>query len=331
MAVWMLVLGFALLGLVAFDTITTTLSSSKPAGPLTAWIWKTWWRVGHRVARGPHSLLLRTAGPGSLVVTALTWLALLWLAWTLIFSADPSAVAEGTTRIPGDAWDRAYFAGYTTFTLGIGDYVPVGAPWQLLTVASTVSGLAITTVAITYLVPIVTAVTERRQQASAIAILGNDGYEIVKNAWQGDSLRYLEPVVLQLTNSLILTAERHLAYPVLHAFHSSSRLTELRVQSVALDDALTLVAHGVPEWAGRPHPAAISGARGALDQLLERSGVGKAEPAPLELGPLREAGIPTVDDATFERRVQGLRGHRERIAAYAGESAWPQRPGQRED
>ena len=322
MAVWMLVVGACLLVLVAYDAVATTLSTSNPAGPLTARLWRTWWRIARRAARGPHSGWLKTAGPGSLVVTATVWLLLLWTGWTLVFSADPDAVVSATTRSPADWSERAYFAGYTAFTLGVGDYVPVGAVWQLLTVVASVSGLALTTVAITYLVPVVTAVTQRRQQASNIAALGQDGTEIVTSSWHEGSVRYLEPVLIQLTSSLLLTAERHLAYPVLHAFHSSSRRGELRVQVVALDDALTLVEHGMSDGVRGPHPAAVSGARRAIAQLVERAGVGKAQPAPIELGPLRDAGIPTVDDETFRERVRALTEHRERLAAYSAESAW---------
>ena len=52
-------------------------------------------------------------------------------------------------------------AGFTAFTLGVGDYIPNGQPWEVLTAIAVVSGLGLTTLAIIYLVPVVSAVTAR--------------------------------------------------------------------------------------------------------------------------------------------------------------------------
>jgi hypothetical protein len=321
--VWMLVVGALLLAVVAYDAAAATIATGTTDGPLTLRIGRTWWTVAHKAARTPESRILTSAGPLILVTTIVVWLVLMWLGWTLIFAADPSAVVSSTAREPADWFARAYFAGFTTFTLGVGDFVPVGAVWQLLTVLATISGLALTTTAITYLVPVVGAVTDRRKQAAFISALGGQAHRIVVAAYDGGSVAYLETVLQQLTQSLILTAERHLAYPVLHFFHPPSAVTELRVQLAALDDALTLIQHGLAPDVGRPHPDAISGARAAVAQLLQRARatVGP-EAQPLDLGPLRQAGIATVDDATFRDRIATLQEHRSQVAAYLAESHW---------
>jgi len=127
----------------------------------------------------------------------------------LVFAADASAVVSSETRLPADFMERAYFAGFTILTLGMGDYAPVGAPWQLLTVIATVSGLASTTGAITYIIPVVTSATQGSQQASSINALGGQAHRIVSNAYDDGSVRYLEPVLIQLTGSLLPTAQRH--------------------------------------------------------------------------------------------------------------------------
>lgn len=322
MSVWMMIVGAALIGLAAFDAAVTTLSTSSAGGPITSRLARSWWSAAHRLARRPTSMLLTSSGPAILVATVTVWLVLLWSGWTLVFAAEPSAVVSSSSRVPTDLWGRAYFAGFTIFTLGIGDQVPVGAVWQLLTVVSTVSGLALTTTAITYLVPVVTAATDRNTQASTIAGLGGQAHRIVLNAADGGSVRYLEPVLLQLTSSLLLTAERHLAYPILHYFHPRDVRTELRLQLPALDDALTLIEHGLTDQVGRPHPAAIDGARAAIGQLLELAHLSPRTSAPpLDLAPLRVA-LPTVDDRAFATALEPLRGRRERLAAYAAQSGW---------
>lgn len=163
------------------------------------------------MAKRPDSRLRTSAGPLIVVATIVVWLLLLWAGWTLILAADASAVVSSATRVPANFMERAYFAGFTIFTLGMGDYAPVGAPWQLLTVIATVSGLALTTAAITYIFPVVTAATQRTQQASVITALGGQAHRIVLNAYDNGSVRYLEPVLIQLTDGLLLTAQRHLA------------------------------------------------------------------------------------------------------------------------
>ena len=318
-----LIVGFSLLGVAAYDAVVTTISTTSAGGPLTSRVGHGYWRVAHRLARGPTSHLLTAAGPAVLVITIGIWLLLLWLGWTLVFAADPSAVVASATHEPATWVERDYFAGFIAFTLGVGDYVPVGAPWQLLSVVATISGLGLTTAAITYLVPVVTAATQRGQQAATIAALGGDAYAIVRSAYHDGSVRYLEPVLLSTTDQLLLTAERYLTYPILHYFHPRSPETELRLQLAALSDALTLVEHGLAESVGRPHPASISGVRAAIDQLLDRAQItSTSDPTPLHLAPLREAGLEVVEEEIFARRIASSADQRGRLASYAAESKW---------
>lgn len=321
-SVVVLLAGLGVLGFTAWDAVATTLSSTTAVGPLTGRLTRWGWRAAHRLARRPTSPILAAAGPLLLVATLATWLLLVWVGWTLIFSADATAVVSSTTGEPADWSQRAYFAGFTTFTLGIGNYVPASAPWELATVVSTVSGLALTTIAITYLLPVVSAATERSAQAANIAGLGEGAHAIVLNSYDDGSVRFLEPVLLQLTQGLLVTAERHLTYPILHYFHPRSPQVELRIQLAALDDALTLVESGLSDEVRRPHPAAISGARAAISQLIARADVTEVAPRPLRLETLRDAGMPVTDDASFAECVVQLSEHRRRVAGYAAESKW---------
>lgn len=328
MSIWMLVLGLLLLGVASYDIAVTTISTTSASGPLTGWISSRWWHLAHRFARRPRSLLLTSAGPLVLVGTVFVWLLLLWAGWTLVFAAEPSAVVAELSGEPADWWSRVYFAGFTTFTLGVGDYAPAGAPWQVLTVVATISGLAITTASITYLIPVVTAATDRSRLAGRISVLGNSAHEMVINAHLEGSVQYLERLIVSLTDDVLLTAERHVAYPILHYFHPGSARTELRVQLTALDDALTLVEHGLATEVGRPHPAAGRALRAAITHLLERANVRtERDPAQLDLEPLRRAGLATVTDAAFARALDDLDAHRRRMAGYAAESQWDRETG----
>lgn len=321
----MLLLGGALLLIAAYDALSTTLSVGAAAGPLTARVGGWWWRFVHIAARRPTSPLMVSSGPVVVLITIGVWLALLWGGWTLVFAADPGAIVSSTTGEPAPGWTRLYYAGFTAFTLGVGDYVPAGQAWQVLTSVAVVSGLGLTTLAITYLVPVVSAVTARRVQANTIAGLGASPQDIVIAACRDGGFDFLDHRLPPLADSLLETAERHLSYPVLHYFHSAQRHVDLRTQAFVLDEAVTILQHGVTDDVA-PHPAVLEGVRHAVSQLIQRATAepveGAAHAAP-DLAPLRAAGIPTVDDATFTERVGELSEHRRRLASFAQESYWP--------
>lgn len=320
----MLPIGGALVLLAAYDALSTTLSVGAAAGPLTSRIGAGWWRLVHVIVRRPTSALMVSSGPVVLLITIGVWLALLWGGWTLVFAADPDAIVSSTTGAPAPGWTRVYYAGFTAFTLGVGDYVPDGQLWQVLTSVAVVSGLGLTTLAITYLVPVVSAVTARRVQANTIAGLGSSPQAIVVAACRDGRFDYLDHRLPPLGDALLETAERHLSYPVLHYFHGAQRHVDLRTQAFVLDETVTILQHGVADEAA-PHPAVLDGLRHAVSELIQRARAepadGPAPPAP-DLAPLRAAGIPTVDDATFAERVGELSEHRRRLTSFARESLW---------
>ena len=327
MDTWMLPVGGLVIVAVGFDAISTTLSVGAAAGPITSRICAGWWSLARRLARGPTSPVVVSTGPVVVLLTIGVWLALLWGGWTLVFSADPDAVISSASREPAGGWTRVYYAAFTTFTLGVGDYIPNGEVWQILTGVAVLTGLGLTTLAITYLVPVVSAVTARRVQASTIAGLGATPQDIVVSAYRDERFPFLDHRLPQLADSILLTAERHLTYPVLHYFHSAERRADLRVQLVALDEAVSILQHGVDPRVA-PHPASLDSARHAIQQVIRRATSEPTDsppPAPPDLAPLRDAGIATVDDDTFARRLDELGEHRRRLASFSRVSlfAWP--------
>lgn len=327
MQVWMLLGGIVIVAAAVVDALSTTLAASSAAGPITARVGGGCWRLLRRLAGGPESPVMAVAGPATVLVTVGAWLLLLWLGWTLVLASHPDAIVASATGTPAGWWARAYFAAYSLFTLGLGDYIPAGAPWQIATSLALINGLGLTTLAITYLIPVVSAVTERRQQASTIAALGQDAQSIVLNAWDGSTLRFLDQHLLLISQEILRTAQRHLSYPILHFYHSRSRSQEFAVSVAALDEALTMIEHATDE-AVRPHRAAIRMARNAIRELLAIIESTFHEPAdqtppPPDLAPLRSAGIPLVTDPEFAARIDELDDHRSRLLAFVVGSTWP--------
>ena len=220
---------------------------------------------------------------------------------------------------------RVYFVGFTLFTLGNGDYVPGGPAWRVLTAVASFTGLFLVTLAITYLLPVVQAVAQKRALAGRIHSLGATGAEIAAQArGPGSSLeRQIESVAADLT----LHAERHLVYPVVHYFQSHGHRTALAPRLAALSDALLLMRHGLPE-ADRPEPTALGSLEGALDGYLDIVRGTLASPSKDAPPPPIAGSLPRAADEA-DRALAAASQDRERqrrlLRAIVGQSGheWP--------
>ncbi len=321
----MLIVGVLLVTVGVGEAAATALSPNTRAGPLTGGLLRQAWRV-LRAAGRRASVVLSASGPVLLAVTGGLWILVVWLGWLLIFSADTSAVVSSTSGAPADFFDRVYYTTYTLFTMGNGDFRPAGAPWQAATSVALANGLALVTLAITYLVPVVTAISARRHQASMIAALGPDPVAIVRAGWDGEGFEFLESRIDQLMPSVMMTAQRHLPYPVMHYIRGREVRSAFPPQVAALDEAVTILERGVAPEA-RPQPARLRSFRSALDQLLgilevQTSGEEQPVPPPPSLAPLTEVGIPTVDQDDFEVSLQGAAPHRARLREFVAHGGW---------
>lgn len=305
----------------AHDVGTTTLVTGRRAGPLT----ELWSRsVAHLLtsrARRPPSLLTTWSGPVGVVTIIVTWLVLLWTGWSLLFLSHPHAVVEATTGDPADAWSRLYYTAVAAFTLGFGDFVPGTVSSQALTGVALVSGLALTSMAITYLVPVVTAVVEQRHQARRIASLGATPHGVVVDGWDDGTTPHLQRRLESLADDVLLAAVRGQSYPTLHLFQSSDAEGDLRLQAWFLDDVLMLLEHGLAS--GRPPAGLVAETRQAIDQLMARTTPpGWVQARRLDLSPLRRAGLPVVAPEVFQRALAREEDRRARIASIAATSPW---------
>ena len=278
-------LGAVVVAVALYDVLKTTLSAQGGA-PLTSALSAGLWAL---LGRGPaHGLPRRAAGGVILTAVPVAWTLLLWTGWTLVFASGDGAVVDASSQTPADLPARVYFVGFTLFTLGNGDYVPSGGAWQVLTAVASFTGLFLVTLAITYLLPVVQAVAEKRSLAGRIHSLGATGVEIAAQAGgPGSSLeRQLESAAADLT----LHAERHLVYPVLHYFASDEARTALAPRLAALSDGLLLLRHGLPE-ADRPDPTALGSVEGALDDYLATVRGSLASPSEDASPPAPSAGL----------------------------------------
>ncbi|MDF9718143.1 ion channel, partial [Nocardioides sp. ChNu-99] len=253
---------------VLVDALMTTLSVSAGAGPLTSRVVGVCWRVAVRRHRqDDESSFLTGVGSVLLVGTVLTWVLLLWTGWALVLAGSGSVV-DSTTRVPAGAADVVYFTGFTLFTLGTGDFVAHDPEWREVTALASFCGLFIVTLAITYLISVVSAVVSRRALAVQIHALGDTAPEMVARAWVGDRFSDMfEQQLIGLLPAVATSAEQHLAYPALDYFHSSRPALAAPTAVAQLDEALTVLTHGVPETE-RPDANALRPLRYALSRYL---------------------------------------------------------------
>lgn len=319
--------GASMVLLALLDLGWTTIAAGSGGGPLTRRIARSLWRRSlalHR--RNPSHALLHRTGP--LLVAALfaTWIALVFGGWSAVFLSAEGAVRRATTDVPADLVDRLYFTGYTVFTLGVGDYRPGQGVWQLVTVVATANGLVLVTLGITYLVPVASAVSQRRQLASSISGLGEDGTDIVLSAWNGERFGAVELHLAALASMLDGVQNRHLAYPVLHYFHSEERATAAPLQVVHLAQAVEAWRLAVAPSV-RPDAFTLRTVDRALDAFLGTLGEAHIRPAgepvaPVPLDRLRTAGIPTVSVAVHEQALEASTERRRLLAGLLLADGW---------
>lgn len=326
MTVVLVSLGLLLLVVAFVDVAWTAVAAGSGAGPLSSRLSRTLWRAALGLHRARSSqTLLTVAGVVIVLCVLLTWIVLVLAGWLMVFSSTDGAVRAASTDVPGHFVDRVYFTGYTVFTLGLGDYVPGDGVWQLATVLATGSGLMLVTLSITYLVPVASAVVQRRQFASQIAGLGRSGHEIVVNGWNGADFGLLGQSLAMLVSTFHTVRLQHLTYPVLHFFHSQSRLDAAAIRLTTLAHAVELLRYGVAEQV-RPDDQTLGAVEAALDQFLDTiDGVhisDDAEPVPVaDLSLLEEAGIP-VDRSAYEAAQGDSEGRRRRLASYLEDDGW---------
>lgn len=293
----MIVLGALLVVAVFVDALMTTLALSVGSGPMTGPVLSAIWRGLLRVRRaGRRSTWMSVTGPLMLILTVLIWVTLLWAGWALVF-AGSDAVIVSETRASASGTDVVYFAGMALFTLGTGDVAAASDGWRLVSVVTAFSGLFLVTLAITYLVSVISAVVARRALAMQVHALGGTPTEMLQLGWSGGRFSTVfEQQLTALCPGLNTAAEQHLAYPVLHYFHSADPTVSAPVQLAHLDDALMLMEHNVAKYC-RPDPAAVRPVEVAIGRYVATVSTVAWTP---KVGPppwpdpmsLREAGVP---------------------------------------
>ncbi len=303
------VLGAAILGGVALDVVQTTLSPASGPGPLTKrWGRLLWSGMGRRLDR-PTLRWWHLLGPGVLVATIGSWLVLFVAGWWLVLGAA-GPVVDPATGIAAGPGQRLYMVVSTVSTLGLGDLVPITGAARAVTVVAAVSGLGLVTLSVTYVLPVLTAVTDRRVLATSISGVGRSASAIVEAL---DGAAAAERLLDEVGSSPRSLAQRHRSYPILHFFHSTDRAAALAPSIAALDEAVGMLAArtGPP----RPSQLSVRRLRAAVDDLLDVTDRHLAANLPGE-------PPPTAGPTGSVPCRHSLDGHRRRLEALVVDDGW---------
>ena len=319
--------GALLVLLTILDLLWTTLWVDGGAGPLSRWATRGLWRGLRAVGGG--SRLFSLAGPLALVATLLLWIAMLWAGWTLVFAGGEPSLLDTRADEPIDWTGRAWFAAYTLFTVGNGDFTPVDGPWQIAAALTAASGMTFVTFAVSYVLSVLSAVASKRSFASGVTGLGESAEEYVLSGWDGQTFHALDRPLASAGSELDRLADQHRTYPILHYYHSGRAEAAAALAVAVLDEALTVLACGVAAEA-RPNGAVVKSARSSVRSYLRtlvEAGIDPAEysPPPPDLGRLAAAGVPTVSDAAFVQALVDLDERRRKLLGVvtADARAWP--------
>ena len=323
---WLLLVPGILIVLITLvDVVWTSMWVGGGAGPVTRAVANAIWQAFGLIGHQRHRLMV-ISGPLILTLTVLAWVFLLWSGWLLIFISQATAVLTTSTDVSADVSDRIYFVGYTIFTLGNGDFSPNGAGWQAATALASGSGLFMITLAITYLLSVISAAVSGRAFAVEVDGLGQTAGDVVSAGWDGESYAGLSLSLQSLSSQLSKLSQQYLAYPVLQYFHAEAPGKSPIIAIVRLDQILQVSAHGVPSERSAPtvlHNSLRSAIESALESLPGQfvQPVEEGLPAP-DLQPLRQSGRRETEGPEFSSKLQSEGDRRKRLRGLLNAHGW---------
>ncbi|MCL3862380.1 potassium channel family protein [Actinotalea sp. K2] len=166
---------WALLGsvviVVVLRDVFATLWHPAGRGSVASVVLRTGWRLSRRVARDDAPS--RVTGPAGMVAVVLIWFTGAIVGWALIYwpRIDRFAYSSQVDARDGDLLDALYVSMVSLATLGLGDVVPV-EPWVRLVVpGQALTGFALLSAAVTWILQIYPALTRRRTLAERMRTL----------------------------------------------------------------------------------------------------------------------------------------------------------------
>jgi hypothetical protein len=235
-------LGAAILLLILADVFLSVLhidSGGIVVPRVHSWIWRLT-RIACRAMPGHRRALLALAGPVMMVAMFSAWISLFLLGFAFIYwphlqDGFWNEPAYGTLTFV----DALYYSGNIGTVLGFGDITPVFAWLKVLSVVQAGLGFALLTGAVTYLLNVVSGVTERNALSIRLRVETNGTGNGVAFITHALPLEDVSDVVMRLTSlrrSVHRMSEKMYQFPIVDLFYRArdpSRDPEQIIETLA--------------------------------------------------------------------------------------------------
>ncbi len=219
-----------------------TVFSARGAGFFTRFRTRHFWKVLliiHRLR--PIHRLLTLVGPFMLLATIIFWWVILGGSLFAALAAVSDSVINSKSGSGADFAEIVYFVGTTITSLGYGDLVASGAPWTYISSHAALAATVIITISLSYVLSVLAASIDRKTLAQNIYALGKNPSEIIEKLRKDEEKELFREYLLNLSSEINRIAHKHLAYPVLHFFHSPENERSAARAILLLSDSLFLL------------------------------------------------------------------------------------------
>jgi hypothetical protein len=202
LAGWLVTAAGAGVVLLALRDIFHTLWHPSGRSGFSRRVMSAVWRAG-RPRRGHHRVSV-LAGPLSMGLVVIAWVALIALGWTLVYWPH---LAEGfvlgsdlVSSGRGGLLDALYLSMVTVATLGFGDIVPTEEWLRIAVPVEALLGFALITAAVTWVLQVYPALTRRRALAVRLSLLERaDAVRVLAE----EDIAMTAPLLENLTGELV--------------------------------------------------------------------------------------------------------------------------------
>ncbi|UZR98561.1 potassium channel family protein [Chondrinema litorale] len=323
----MLILGIGLTITTIIDILITTLSPNG-SGFITSYVTRYTWEVYLRVSNNkPKKHFLKSSGVVIICLVLTIWVTALWIGNTLIIYTEPQALLDSDGLPVQSFGKKLYYMGYVLSTLGNGEYKPSNNFWQLYTSLISFNGLILITVALSYVVPILEAVVKKRKLSLEIASIGINLTQIIESNWEKDKFSSFLSQCQNLKSEILQLSQLHLAYPILHYFHSTEVKTSLPMCISSLYEVINFINCAIKDESLKKEIRIcnLSFALTTYFQTLNTAHIAPSEkPPPLpNFKYLRQKGIPILEsDIEIQQNYDQIKERRKLINGCLSTDGW---------
>jgi hypothetical protein len=222
------ILGILLLLLVYYDIYATILRATKHTGPVSGNLNRTLWQAAKSIAkklpRRRRHRLLNAIGPLLLPLLFGLFITFLIVGFALIYlpRMETEFYQSDEARVVSRLMQAVYFSGVTLVTLGYGDIVPRSGGMRMLSMVEALTGIALVSLAVTYLLTVYGALERKRAVALNFyhqAAQGADVASFITRHFAREKFYGLTDELKIATRELQELLETHIEHPVIHYFH----------------------------------------------------------------------------------------------------------------